>query len=135
MKDSSGGTGLFSAMKQLGVSKPVLGGEDASFLAMLKQGAAGGILASANLRTELFLETYRQFRDGKPEQATNTFQLLVSMIVLLFRESNPAPLKWALSHQGTLASATLRLPMMPISEKLSRQLIKELGRSGISGGH
>jgi len=134
MKDSSGGTELFTALKRLGVSKPILCGEDANFLAMLSQGAAGGILASANLRTELFLETYRQFRDGKTIQAANSFKSLAPLIDLLFRDSNPAPLKWLLSHQGTLASDALRPPLMPISRELGQQLIKELGSFGISDG-
>ncbi|WP_317890811.1 dihydrodipicolinate synthase family protein [Paenibacillus arenilitoris] len=126
MKDSSGGTELFSALTRLRVSKPILCGEDASFLAMLHLGAAGGLLASANLRTETILETYRQFRDGKTVQAENSFHSLAPLIERLFRESNPAPLKWLLSHQGTLASETLRLPLMPISGELGQQLVKEL---------
>lgn len=132
MKDSSGGTELFSALKRLGVSKPILCGDDANFHMMLTQGAAGGILASANVRTELFLETYRQFRDGKRDQAENAFHSLAPLINLLFREPNPAPLKWLLSHQSTLASDTLRLPLMPISGELRQQLSDELGSSAIN---
>ncbi|MFC5403852.1 4-hydroxy-tetrahydrodipicolinate synthase [Cohnella soli] len=122
MKDSSGGTELISALKQRGVTKPILCGEDAYFLGWLRQGAAGGILAAANLRTEMFIETYRQFRDGNTALATSAFDSLTQLIDHLFRESNPAPLKWLLSHQGLLDSDTLRLPLLPISEGLRNQL-------------
>jgi len=134
MKDSSGGTELVSALKQLGVRKPILCGEDKNFLSMLNQGAIGGILASANIRTETFVETYRQFRDGNTAQAASTFDSLAPLIDLLFRDSNPAPLKWLLSYQGILASDTLRLPLLPISGELRKHLAKEIKSSVIGDG-
>ncbi|NBD24596.1 4-hydroxy-tetrahydrodipicolinate synthase [Paenibacillus glycinis] len=136
LKDSSGGTELFAALKRMGVSKPVLCGDDKHFLAMLSLGAAGGIVASANLRTETFVETCRLIRDGHAARAASAFDSLAPLIELLFRDSNPAPLKWLLAQQGILASGALRLPLLPISEELQRQLAKELkpSASEIDGG-
>jgi len=122
MKDSSGSTGLIKELKRRGVTKPILCGEDAYFLEMLTHGAAGGVLASANFRTEMFIETYQQYRDGNTAQAASTFDAIVPLINLLFRDSNPAPLKWLLSQQGILKSDTLRLPLSPVSGELKKQL-------------
>ncbi|AZN41135.1 4-hydroxy-tetrahydrodipicolinate synthase [Paenibacillus albus] len=127
MKDSSGGIELIAALKQLHIAKPILCGEDAYFLKHLDHGAAGGILAAANMRTEKFIEVYRLHLDGNSTEAAQRFDSLMPLIELLFRESNPAPLKWLLSHQGLLGSDTLRLPMMPISEALQVELAKEMG--------
>ncbi|SEO97729.1 4-hydroxy-tetrahydrodipicolinate synthase [Paenibacillus sp. OV219] len=135
LKDSSGGIELIAALNRLHIVKPVLCGEDAYFLRHLNHGAAGGILAAANLRTEMFIETYRQHRDGHSAQAAKAFDSLIPLIELLFRESNPAPLKWLLSRQCILASATLRLPMMPITEALQQQLAKEMGYSAIGDNY
>lgn len=132
MKDSSGGTELVSTLKQLGIRKPILCGEDKYFLSMLNEGAIGGILASANISTKTFVETYRQFRDGNTAQAASTFDSLAPLIDLLFQDSNPAPLKWLLSHQGILASDTLRLPLLPISGELRKHLAKEM-KSSVTG--
>ncbi|WP_256760673.1 4-hydroxy-tetrahydrodipicolinate synthase [Cohnella sp. WQ 127256] len=126
MKDSSGGTELVSMLMQRGVRKPILCGEDATFLSMLHHGASGGILASANLKTEAFIETYRLFEEGRTAEAATTFDSLSPLIDLLFRESNPTPLKWLLSRLGILASSTLRLPLLPISEELRKELVTVL---------
>jgi 4-hydroxy-tetrahydrodipicolinate synthase len=43
-------------------------------------------------------------------------------VALLFAEPNPAPLKYLLHAQGVIASDELRLPLVPVSEGLQRQL-------------
>ncbi|QHT58827.1 4-hydroxy-tetrahydrodipicolinate synthase [Paenibacillus lycopersici] len=125
LKDSSGGTELLEALAAR-TGKPVLCGEDADFLAMLRLGAAGGMLASANVRTDAFVRVYRQIRGGSAEQAERTFGALLPLIRLLFEESNPAPLKWLLAAQGIIASDTLRLPLMPVSPALQAKLAQTL---------
>ncbi|QHW32041.1 4-hydroxy-tetrahydrodipicolinate synthase [Paenibacillus rhizovicinus] len=125
MKDSSGGIELISAVTTLS-GKPVLCGEDADFYAMLRQGASGGMLASANLRTDAFIGMYRQFRAGDTGQARRTFDALLPLIRLMFEESNPAPLKWLLAGQGLIASDTLRSPLQPITVGLQAKLEEAL---------
>lgn len=121
MKDSSGSTALLTALVQT-VAKPVLAGEDALLYDMLRSGARGGILASANTRTDAFLDVYRLFERGDTNGAKQAFDLLAPWIDRLFRESNPAPLKWLLARLGILASDTLRLPMTPITQELREEL-------------
>lgn len=121
MKDSTGGTELVRALAGPG-SKPVLAGDDASFFSMLEAGAAGGILASANVRTSEFAAVWRLFLAGEKREAEEAFGRLLGAIRLLFREPNPAPLKRLLALQGVIASDALRLPMTPVSERLGREL-------------
>lgn len=121
LKDCSGSPVLVSELTRLG-SKPVLCGDDLQFLNMLGCGAAGGMLASANVHTARFLGIYEHFKAGRIAEAAAAFEELQPLMTLLFKESNPAPLKWLLSELGEISSDTLRLPMTSISEELRQEL-------------
>jgi 4-hydroxy-tetrahydrodipicolinate synthase len=123
LKDSTGGTGLFSEFIQFNPNiKPVLCGDDLSFLDMLKLGASGGMLASANVKTDAFIKVFQYACKGIFKNAEQTFDSLAPLIERLFQESNPSPLKWMLAQQGIINSDTLRLPMVSITEELKLQL-------------
>ncbi|CAM4262763.1 4-hydroxy-tetrahydrodipicolinate synthase [Paenibacillus typhae] len=121
LKDCSGSPLLVSELSRHG-SKPVLCGDDLSFFDMLGCGAAGGMLASANVHTARFLDIYEQYRAGQVEAARAEYDRLVPLMKLLFKESNPAPIKWLLSAKGEISSDTLRLPMTSISDALREEL-------------
>jgi len=125
LKDSSGGIGLISELSRLD-TKPVLCGEDIYFHAMLSQGARGGILASANMHTDAFIDVFQLASTGDFIKSKTTFDLLAPFIQTLFQESNPAPLKWLLARQGIISSDTLRLPMGSITKELQLQLERML---------
>jgi 4-hydroxy-tetrahydrodipicolinate synthase len=59
---------------------------------------------------------------GDLHQAKHTFDLLLPLIRMLSKESNPAPLKWLLAKQGVIESDTLRLPMNSISDSLQQEM-------------
>ncbi|TVX96901.1 4-hydroxy-tetrahydrodipicolinate synthase [Cohnella terricola] len=121
LKDSSGGIELVSELTRLG-AKPVLCGEDIYYHAMLSQGATGGIVASANVRTSEFVEVSHLAGQGDIRSAKKAFDRLVPLIRALFQESNPSPLKWLLAWQDEISSDTVRLPMTPITPELRAQL-------------
>lgn len=121
LKDCSGSPNLVTELARLR-SKPVLCGDDLHFLEMLGCGAAGGMLASANVQTADFLQIYHYFAAGQQELAAAAFEQLRPLMTLLFKESNPAPIKWLLQEQGEIASDTLRLPMTSITSTLAEEL-------------
>ncbi|QYR20206.1 4-hydroxy-tetrahydrodipicolinate synthase [Paenibacillus sp. sptzw28] len=121
LKDSTGGPELLTELTRLG-SKPVLCGEDANFYAALCAGASGGILASANIHTDAFIDVFQLVLHGRVQEAKITFDRLFPLIQLLFQESNPAPLKWLLSRQSVITSDTVRLPMTSITRELQSEL-------------
>ncbi|WP_010501750.1 4-hydroxy-tetrahydrodipicolinate synthase [Paenibacillus elgii] len=121
LKDSSGGIQLLTELSRLS-SKPVLCGDDSYAYAMLCCGAKGGILTASNVVPEALVEMHRQFAEGDSNGAKQTFEGLLPLIRLLFKESNPAPVKWILAHRGIIASEALRLPMTSISTKLGQEL-------------
>ncbi|WP_054971694.1 dihydrodipicolinate synthase family protein [Paenibacillus sp. A3] len=104
------GTGKIRRMFRLArsMSKPVLCGEDELFFASLCCGAKGGILASANLDSEQFVQVYELFRAGKIDDSSQLFHQLLPLVQFLFSEPTPAPLKWLLTQRGYIRSDRLR---------------------------
>ncbi|TMV43453.1 4-hydroxy-tetrahydrodipicolinate synthase [Paenibacillus mesophilus] len=121
IKESSGGIGNFI---ELGgrTDKALLCGDDLYFFAALCCGASGGMLASANVATDRFVNVYESFAAQRWTEAKTTFDGLVPLIRLLFAEPNPAPLKWVLQRTGRIRSDTVRLPITPITEELRLRL-------------
>jgi 4-hydroxy-tetrahydrodipicolinate synthase len=123
IKESSGGVGQMAALAARGA---VLCGEDHLFLPALAVGAAGGITASANVAPRAFVEVYELFTANRPVEARARFAAVSALVERLFAEPNPAPVKWALTHRGRIASGALRLPMVPISAALAGELAAAL---------
>ncbi|MFE0558985.1 4-hydroxy-tetrahydrodipicolinate synthase [Paenibacillus sp. NPDC058910] len=121
MKDSTESTEHMRSLSHYD-TKPVLCGNDVLFHEMLVHGASGGILASANVNTEVFIRVFQLAAQGDYSRSEMEFEGLLPYIRKLFEESNPAPLKWLLAKQGIISSDTLRLPMGPITEKLKLSL-------------
>ena len=99
----------------------VLAGEDAQLLSTLALGGAGGILASAHLRPDLFVEIFAGMQAGRVAEARAIFYRLLPMIRLLFAEPNPGPLKAALAIAGEMRNE-VRPPLQSASAVLKEQL-------------
>ena len=100
----------------------VLTGEDAQFHAALAQGADGGILATAHLRTEGFALVRDQLLAGNNAAARAVWHGLIDLVRLLFAEPSPAPVKFCLWQQGLIASPDVRLPMTEVTTALAARL-------------
>jgi 4-hydroxy-tetrahydrodipicolinate synthase len=100
----------------------VLTGEDALYFTMLCNGADGGILASAHLATERFVEVGRLVAANDHVAARTIWSPLQGIVAKLFQEANPMPIKHCLWRQGLIASPECRLPLSSISGALAREL-------------
>lgn len=121
IKDSSDSLELIGELTRHNAG-PVLCGDDLHYFAKLALGAGGGILASANVNTQRFIDVYNLVQKGEILAAKQTFDAMIPLVQGLFREPNPAPLKWLLASLGQIATDRLRLPLMPISEQLKNEL-------------
>lgn len=124
LKESTGNITRYFQLAR-SIAKPVLCGEDELFFASLCCGGKGGILASANLDTNQFVQVYQSYQAGKIEESGQVFDQLLPLIQFLFSEPNPAPLKWLLAERGHIRSDRLRLPLTNISsegEKIGAEL-------------
>lgn len=104
----------------------VLTGEDILFYLTLTLGGQGGILASAHVKTEQFVEVYKKVKENNQDEALKLFKELYEFIPLLFKEPNPGPIKYCLSEQGLIESPELRLPLTQISDQLKEELDRVL---------
>ncbi|MFL1672860.1 4-hydroxy-tetrahydrodipicolinate synthase [Paenibacillus dendritiformis] len=120
LKESTGNLKRLAALARC-MTKPVLCGEDELFFASLCCGAAGGILASANLDSDQFVQVYEQYQTDNINESRRIFDQLLPLIQFLFSEPNPAPLKWLLAQRGHIRSDRLRLPMTAISSAASKK--------------
>ncbi|AAK81523.1 4-hydroxy-tetrahydrodipicolinate synthase [Clostridium acetobutylicum] len=122
--------GDFTQTTELLLNRPdnfsILTGEDAFFYSTLMLGGDGGIMASAHLNTEKYVEVFNKSKQNDYKSALEIWKQVANMIPLLFEEPNPAPIKYCLSKTGVIASEALRLPLVPISENLKEKLNKFL---------
>lgn len=100
----------------------ILTGEDIFFYLTLTLGGQGGILASSHLKTEQFIDVYNKVKENNIEAALKTWKQLYDFIPLLFKEPNPAPIKYCLQELGLIDSSELRLPLMQVSKQLGEKL-------------
>ncbi len=128
IKDASGNV---NQSLELLLNRPdnfsILTGEDNLFLTSLVHGADGGILASSHVYTEKFIEIYRLMKENNHQAALPIWNQLSRIIPLLFKEPNPAPLKYILNRQKLIQSGELRLPLVEISGNLKMEVNQALG--------
>jgi 4-hydroxy-tetrahydrodipicolinate synthase len=93
-----------------------LSGEDASALGFMAHGGHGCISVTSNVAPRLCAEFQHACLNGDYAAALRVQDKLLPLHSALFIETSPAPVKYALSVLGKCAE-TLRLPMVPVSEK------------------
>jgi 4-hydroxy-tetrahydrodipicolinate synthase len=127
VKDSAGS---MAQSLDLLASRPagfsVLNGEDGLFFPQLCAGADGGILASAHVATDRFVEIARRVAANDHQGARAIWQPLQRFIPRLFAEANPMPIKHCLWRQGLIASPECRLPLTSVSAELGGVLDRML---------
>ncbi len=101
----------------------VLAGEDHQLFSTLCLGGAGGILASAHVRPDLFVRMQALIIAGELTQARRIFYHLLPVMQALFEEPNPAPLKTLLSSIHAM-QARLRLPMQAASSAMHEKILR-----------
>jgi len=104
----------------------ILTGEDILFYLILTLGGHGGVMASSHIKTEQFVEVYKKIQDNDHKGAYEIWKPLSKFIPLLFKEPNPAPIKYCLNKMGLIDSPELRLPLTEISDSLKEKLDQTL---------
>jgi len=127
IKEACGDPGRIRQIRDL-VDDPefaLLSGEDAQTLAMLELGAHGTISVTANVAPALMAEFVTAFLHNDPVRARQLDALLQPLHKVLFIETSPQPVKWALYEMG-LIDVGIRLPMLPMTESLRPELRRAL---------
>ncbi len=130
IKEGSGSVQQASDIVQMcGDRITVLSGDDPLTLPMMAVGAKGVITVTANIAPVDMAYLVDAFAEGRVEEARRLHFKLSPLFAALFLETNPIPVKAALSMMGKIEEE-LRLPLCPIGQenrdKLAR-VMKEYG--------
>ena len=107
----------------------VLSGDDWAALPMLALGGQGVISTSSNVAPSDVVELVRAFRAGDLARARDTYYRLLPLFDVLFCETNPIPVKAALSLRGMMLDE-IRLPLTTLTAPNRERLqvvLKEFG--------
>jgi 4-hydroxy-tetrahydrodipicolinate synthase len=109
----------------------VLSGDDAITLALAGLGGKGVISVASNIiPAEMAALAQACCLDGRFEDARALQRKWLPLMEVDFVESNPIPVKWALSRMGLLAPV-YRLPMVPPTPESRQRIEKVLAESGL----
>jgi 4-hydroxy-tetrahydrodipicolinate synthase len=117
LKDATGDVGRVSRLRALvGSEFRLISGDDATALGYLAQGGDGCISVASNVSPELCRNMYLAWRQGNVTRARRLMLPIAQLTAALFHETNPAPIKYALSLCGVMLPK-VRLPLVEISEE------------------
>ena len=132
IKDATGdvprGQELLEGLK--GTDMIVYSGDDATARELIELGAKGNISVTANIAPKIMSDLCAAALEGNHELAVQYDQQVAKLNNILFCESNPIPVKWAL-HEMELIGTGIRLPLTPLAEQYRTPLREELKAAGI----
>jgi 4-hydroxy-tetrahydrodipicolinate synthase len=108
----------------------VLTGEDSLILPFMAMGGDGAISVAANQIPSQIKQLIEAVRRGDLEEARSINRRYRKLLKLNFIESNPVPVKYALSRMGMIEE-NYRLPLVPLSLENKQIVDKELAALGL----
>lgn len=131
VKEGSGSIQQASDIVQMcGDRLTVLAGDDALTLPMMAVGGKGVITVTANIVPAEMAGLVKAFAEGKIEDARRIHFKLSPLFAALFFETNPIPVKEALSMMGKI-DPELRLPLCPMAQDTREKLIQALKEASL----
>ncbi|MDD3825404.1 MAG: dihydrodipicolinate synthase family protein [Anaerolineae bacterium] len=131
MKDTTGNIAqLAETVRLAGPDFQVLAGSASYFLPGLSVGAAGGILALANIAPDRCLELFRLFQEGRWQEAAELQRWMLPINHAVTTGFGIAGLKAAMDMMGHYGGP-VRLPLLDIKEEERQTLKKVLTQGGI----
>ena len=128
VKEASGNLGqIMDIIAGRPASFSVLSGDDALAFAIVALGGEGLISVASNIIPAEMATLIRLLSDGLLEEARELQYRYLNLMNLNFIESNPIPVKYAVSRLGRIREL-YRLPMCPMSDANKRKMDQELER-------
>ena len=122
LKDASGDITRPMRLKaKFGDDFRLLSGDDATAFAFISQGGHGCISVTSNVAPGLCRSMYLAYRQGRIAEAQRWACDVAAVTAALMRESNPAPLKFALHLLG-LMRPSVRLPLVEPTEATRNEI-------------
>jgi 4-hydroxy-tetrahydrodipicolinate synthase len=109
-----------------------LSGEDGTALGFNAHGGQGVISVASNVAPRLVAELQSLTLKGDYAAALALQDRLMPLFDSMFVETNPGPVKYAVSRLGFCAEE-MRLPMVPVSDATRRTVDEAMARAGLTG--
>ena len=131
IKEASGSMAQVCELYRLcGDRITIFSGEDAINFPILAAGGQGTISVTANVAPGDLAAMWDAFAAGDIQRARDLHYQLLPLHDAMFLETNPIPVKTALSLMGR-CSDEMRLPLCPMAEENLKKLKKALGDYGL----
>lgn len=131
IKDATGDVPRGKALiKALNGKMAVYSGDDETAWELMLLGADGNISVTANIAPKAMSEVCAVAIAKDEQQAKTLNNKIANLHNILFCESNPIPVKWALHEMG-LIDTGIRLPLTPLAEQYREPLRNALKDAGI----
>ena len=116
---------LADIKRQVSADFALLTGDDSTTCEFILNGGHGAISVTANVVPAKMANMCHLAAQGKVQEARAADAEIAELHRLLFVESNPIPVKWAVSQMG-FGELNLRLPMTVLSEEYQQPLRQAL---------
>ncbi len=130
VKEASGDMNQMMKLIELcGDRVTVLSGDDNLFLPLLAVGGKGVVSVLSNILPAEVKSVYTLFTEGKNAEAAAMFSRLLPLCRSMFAETNPIPVKAAMTAAGW-CTGEMRLPLVPMDPVKEAQMEQEFEKAG-----
>ena len=132
IKEASDSVDRLVNLASLGEELTLYSGNDSQIYPTLALGGKGVISVMSNIIPKTTVKMCKDYFEGRHGESLKTQLRLLPFVSSLFLETNPAPIKYAMSKRG-FCSPEVRLPLSEPRESTRVELIKRLAElDGIS---
>lgn len=109
----------------------IYSGDDGLILPFLSVGACGLISVLANVNGNILQQLMQAYSEGRVKDAADLNKVMVPLAKAMFIESNPIPIKSAVTKVTGIEAGAPRLPLTPISAAAEAKLDAALKAAGM----
>ena len=109
----------------------IYSGDDGLILPFLSVGACGLISVLANVNGNILQQLMQAYSEGRVKDAADINKVMVPLAKAMFIESNPIPIKAAVTKVTGIDAGAPRLPLTPISAAAEAKLDAALKAAGM----
>lgn len=109
----------------------IYSGDDGLILPFLSVGACGLISVLANVNGNILQQLMQAYSEGRVKDAADLNKVMVPLAKAMFIESNPIPIKAAVTKVAGIEAGAPRLPLTPISAAAEAKLDAALKAAGM----
>lgn len=109
----------------------IYSGDDGLILPFLSVGACGLISVLANVNGNILQQLMHAYSEGRVKDAADLNKVMVPLAKAMFIESNPIPIKAAVTKVTGIEAGAPRLPLTPISAAAEAKLDAALKAAGM----